>query len=40
VSLFAQKEYSVSKPGKDAIKIYEAYNKKRHVAPFRLTTEV
>jgi transposase len=29
-----------SKPSKDAIKIYEVMNKKRHVAPFRLTAEV
>ena len=29
-----------SKPGKDAIKIYEAYNRKRHVAPFRLTAQM
>jgi transposase len=28
-----------SKPSKEAIKIYEAHNKKRHVVPFRLTTE-
>jgi len=27
-----------SKPSKDAIKIYEAMNKKRHVVPFRLST--
>ena len=29
-----------SKPSKDAIKIYEAVNKKRHVVPFMLTTGV
>jgi transposase len=28
-----------SKPGQYAIKIYEAMNKKRHVVPFRLTTQ-
>ena len=27
-----------SKPSKDALKIYEVINKKRHVVPFRLTT--
>ena len=35
-----QKYVIPSKPGKDAVKIYEVYNKKRHVAPFRLTAEV
>jgi transposase len=29
-----------SKPSQDAVKIYEVMNKKRHVVPFRLTTEV
>jgi len=29
-----------SKPTTDAIKIYEAMNKKRDVVPFKLTTEV
>jgi len=29
-----------SKPSKDAIRIYEALNKKRHVVPFRLTSQV
>jgi transposase len=35
-----QKYVIPSKPGKDAVKIYEVYNKKRHVIPFRLTAEV
>jgi len=34
-----QKYVIPSKPSEDAIKIYEVYNKKRHVLPFRLTTE-
>jgi len=34
-----QKYVIPSKPSKDAIKIYEVHNKKRHVVPFRLTTE-
>ncbi len=29
-----------SKPGQDALKIYEAMNRKRNVVPFRLTHEV
>jgi len=29
-----------SKPGQDAIKIYESMDRKRHMAPFRLTKEV
>jgi len=29
-----------SKPSKDALKIYEVYNKKRHLVPFRLTANV
>ena len=35
-----QKYVIPSKPSKDAIKIYEVYNKKRHVAPFSLTAQV
>jgi transposase len=34
-----QKYVIPSNPSKDAIKIYQVYNKKRHVAPFRLTKE-
>ena len=39
--LRTQYKYVVpSKPSKDAIRIYEVLDKKRHVVPFRLTAEV